>query len=120
MRGSLKRALDALMCIFVLLALPLPGLAQGDDTNAANITDLSLWADMYQVMAGTSTTGTPDTLQQPLSIRTPKGIYAYVLVDNHLLTEARHSGLDQETALKHYFAFLLNQPEIAGILFAAP
>lgn len=120
MRTWLKRALQALLCIFALPALPLPSLAQGDDTNAAKITDLSLWADMYQVMAGTSTKGTPDTLQQPLNIRTPRGIYAYVLVENHLLTEVKNSGLDEETALKHYFSFLLNQQEIAGILFAAP
>jgi hypothetical protein len=119
MRRSPKMALQALMCIF-LLVLPLPSLAEGDDTNAANITDLSLWADMYQVMSGASTTGTPDTLQQPLNIRTPEGIYAYVLVDDHLLTEATHSGLKQETALKNYFTFLLNQTEVAGILFAAP
>jgi hypothetical protein len=102
----------------VLLALPSPGLAQ-DDTNAVNITDLSLWADMYQVMSGTSTSGTPDTLQNPLGIRTPKGIYAFVLVDT-LVADAMNDGLDPVAALKNYFTFMLNQPEVAGILYAAP
>jgi hypothetical protein len=113
-----KKTLRAVLFIFAVLALPLQSRAQGDDTNAAKITDLDLWASMSQVMGGTSKE-TPDRLLNPLSIRTPQGIYAYVLVDT-LVTTAMSSGIDKDTALGNYFNFLLSQPEISGLLFAAP
>jgi hypothetical protein len=118
MRTSLKK--DFRMFLFILIfapfALQLQSLAQ-DNTNAAKI-DLSLWGDMYQVMGGMGT-GSPFAVPGTFRIGAPIGIYAYVLVDDALVT-ARNSGMDSDTALKNYFSFLLSQPYISGILFAAP
>jgi hypothetical protein len=124
-RLRLKNTLRALLLVTAPLVLPSQSLAQGDDTNAAKITDLSLWADMYQVMGGTSPTGTPDEMQDAsskLKIRTPKGIYAYVLVDDldaAAQAESVRTGKSKKDLLINYFRFMLSQQEVAGVLFAA-
>jgi hypothetical protein len=122
-RTSLKRTFRSFVWILAALLLPVQSFAQnankGDDTNAAKI-DLSLWADMYQVMSGTSPTGTPDKPQNSsININTPKGIYVFVPVDMLVADAMTFSEKYQPTAWKNYFSFLLSQPEVKGIFFGA-
>jgi hypothetical protein len=124
MQIPLRSLLVALLLALAPLVLTSPSLAQADDTNAAKIKDLSLWADMSQVMAGTSPKGTPDQLQpsSKLKIRTPRGIFAYVLVDAldaAAQEESLRTGASKKSLLVNYFTFMLSQHEIAGLLFAA-
>ena len=117
MQSSFRGALRALACVFVLLAQSLPSLAQ-DETGAANV-DAVTWANMRQVLAGTSRK-TPDELKKPLDILTPQGLY--VIVNASALTAIAESAepKDPDHALIQYFNYLLRQPGVAGLLLMAP
>lgn len=120
MRISLKATLRALACIFAPLALPLQSLAQ-DDTTAANV-DAVTWGYMNQVMSGTSRHS-----PHGLNILTPQGLY--VIIDAHFLygvaggvpgVTGSVSGVSPDVAFKNYLNFILSQPGVAGLMFAAP
>ncbi len=133
MRMSLTWVLRAFVCILAPLTLPPPSLAQGDRTNAANITDANLWGQMYQVM-----TGTGQTPVSGMSIRFPKGIYAAVLVaptvqdaiafsrstmrcHGHLGHLAGcYPAISTKTALTNFFSNILSNPAVSGLVFVAP
>jgi hypothetical protein len=122
MRISLKGTLRALTCIFAPLALPLQSLA--DDSNAAKV-DAVTWGNMNQVMSGTSTSSPAG-----LNILTPQGLYVYI--DARFLygqaggvipgvpVPVIVSGVTAKVAFKNYLKFILSQPGVAGLLFAAP
>jgi len=101
-----------LACLFTLLTLP--PQSRADDSNAAKV-DAVTWANMNQVMSGTSTTA-PDALADPLKILTPQGLY--VIIDVHeLYTQAGTvSGVTQDEAFKNYLNFILAQPGVAGLM----
>jgi hypothetical protein len=106
----------ALACAFAALAWPQHGFAQ-DTTNAALISDATVWAQsMHQVMGGTST-----KLPGPSAIRGPNGIYAVVrLVDK--ITPANNAAtatLTADDALTNYFSFLLANPAASGLMLMA-
>jgi len=123
MRISLQGSFQALVCILAGLALTQPVRA-GDDTNAANITDGTTWAQyMQQVMGGASI-----VLPQPgNTIRGPMGIYANVRLATALkqaenLVCPSHDVrcvfnpelVDQY--LTNYFGYLLDNPAVSGLL----
>jgi hypothetical protein len=118
----LKGTLHALVLITALLVRPSPGFAGGDDTNAANI-DLDLWAQMSQVMAGTSAKSPSSLPDGGLDILTPKGIYVIVMMP-YLITQAHDAatslGITTDVALTNYFTVLLNNPAVSGLLLTAP
>jgi hypothetical protein len=116
MRSSLKGVLRALACVFGLLAQPLQSLAL-DNSNAAKV-DATTWANMNQVMAGTSLQ-TPDQLKNPTGILFPQGIYVVVLAGD-LYSKAQTANPENpDLALTQYFSLLLGEPEVAGLLFSA-
>jgi hypothetical protein len=123
MRISLQGSFRALVCILAGLVLTQPVRA-GDDTNAANITDGTIWAQyMQQVMGGAST-----VLPQPgINIRGPMGIYANVRLAT-ALTQAENLACPSlefrcvynaelvDQYLTNYFGYLLDNPAVSGLL----
>jgi hypothetical protein len=115
-RTALRRTLRTLICRAVVcaaaaLAWSQPSFAD-DTTNAALISDATVWAQsMHQVMGGSSA-----AFPGAGTIRGPAGVYAVVLLDGKITdaNAAATPSLTADQALTNYFSFLLQNPATSG------
>ncbi len=124
MRISLRGSFRTLVCILAGLVLTQQASAV-DDTNAALITDGTVWAQsMQQLMGGTSLTVSSST------IHGPAGIYANVRLSTIITTAQKLACppppiviVDCQNNvgyyLSNYFLYVLENPAVSGLLLEA-